>query len=87
MPMDALKQYGDRVVTWHLRQSRDGVWREDLDTGDIDYQAVAQYARAHRLPRRFTVELALEPGTKITRSVVENHRRSREYVRRVFESQ
>lgn len=87
MPLDALKQYGNRVVTWHLRQSRQGVWWEALDTGDIDYAAVAQYARAHRLPRRFTVELALESATKITRSVVENHRRSREFVRRVFESQ
>jgi hypothetical protein len=74
------------VVTWHLRQSRDGIWWEDLDTGDIDYAAVAQYAKEHHLARRFSVELALEPGTKITRSVVENHRRSREFVRRVFES-
>ena len=24
--MEALKAYGDRVVTWHLRQSRDKVW-------------------------------------------------------------
>jgi inosose dehydratase len=85
-PLDALKQYGDRVVTWHLRQSRDGVWWEDLDTGDIDYDAVTKYAREHKLPRRFTVELAIEPGTKITRSVVENHRRSREFVRKVFEA-
>jgi len=84
MPLDALNQYGDRVVTWHLRQSRDGVWWEDLDTGDVDYQAVAKYAREHKLPRRFTVELAIEGGTKITRSVVENHRRSREFVRTVF---
>ena len=38
----------------------------------------------HSLPRRFTVELALENGTKVTRSVVENHRRSREFVRKVF---
>jgi inosose dehydratase len=87
MPPDALKQYGDRVVTWHLRQSRDGVWWEDLDTGDVEYFAVANYARTHNLARRFTVELAIESGTKITRSVVENHRRSREFVRRVFESQ
>jgi inosose dehydratase len=85
MPMAALDQYGSRVVTWHLRQSRDGVWWEDLDTGDVDYEAVARYALMHKLPRRFTVELAIEPGTKITRSVVENHRRSREFVRKVFE--
>ena len=87
MPLDALRQYGERVVTWHLRQSRQGIWWEDLDTGDVDYAAVADYARSHRLPRRFTVELALEKDTKITRSVVENHRRSREFVRRVFEDQ
>ncbi|MBI5385369.1 MAG: sugar phosphate isomerase/epimerase [Verrucomicrobia bacterium] len=83
-PMDALKEYGDRVVTWHLRQSRDKVWWEDLDSGDIDYEAVAKYAEEHKLPRRFTVELAFEAGTKITRSVVENHRRSREWVQKVF---
>lgn len=84
-PSDALKKYGDRVVTWHLRQSREGVWLEDLDTGDIDYSAVAAYAKEHHLPRRFTVELALENGTKVTRSVVENHKRSREFVRKVFQ--
>ncbi len=84
-PLDALKEYGQRVVTWHLRQSRQGVWWEDLDTGDIDYTAVSGYAREHQLARRFVVELALEGGTKITRNAVENHRRSREFVRRVFE--
>jgi inosose dehydratase len=83
-PLDALKQYGERVVTWHLRQSREGIWWEDLDTGDIDYAAVANYAREHHLARRFSVELAIEPGTRITRSVVENHRRSREFVRKTF---
>ncbi len=86
MPMDALLQYGERIVSWHLRQSRGGIWWEDLDTGDIDYAAVAQYARLHGLARRFTVELAIEQGTRITRSAVENHRRSLEFVRRVFES-
>ncbi len=84
MPMDVLQQYGNRIVTWHLRQSRNGVWYEILDTGDIDYAAVAKYAKAHHLARRFTVELALEGGTKVTRSGVENHRLSREFVRRVF---
>jgi inosose dehydratase len=87
MPLDGLKKYGKRVVTWHLRQSRNGIWWEELDSGDVDYAAVAAYARKHHLARRFSVELAIEPGTIITRSVVENHRRSREFVRRVFETQ
>jgi inosose dehydratase len=85
MPPDAcLKTYGDRVASWHLRQSRAGVWWEDLDTGDVDYATVAQFAKQHRLAAPYTVELALEKDTKITRSVVENHRRSREFVRKVF---
>jgi inosose dehydratase len=83
-PDDCLKQYGTRIVSWHLRQSRAGLWWEDLDTGDIDYSAVAAYVKERRLNAPYTVELALENGTKITRSVVENHRRSREFVRQVF---
>jgi inosose dehydratase len=84
MPQDALQAYGSRIVSWHLRQSRNGIWWEDLDSGDVDYEAVARYAKEHQLARRFTVELAIENGTKITRSVVENHRRSLEFARRVF---
>lgn len=83
-PPEVLKEYGDRVVSFHLRQSRDGVWWEDLDQGDVDYEAVARFAREHALTAPYTVELAIEKGTKITRSVVENHQRCREFVRRVF---
>lgn len=83
-PMKALELYGARVVSWHLRQSRASVWWEDLDDGDVDYGAIARVVRERGLTRYYTVELALEAGTKITRSAVENHRRSREYVRRIF---
>lgn len=83
-PLEALRTYGVRVVSWHLRQSRDGVWWEDLDTGDVDYSAIARYAHEHCLAPVYAVELALEAGTRITRSAVENHRRSRDFVRRVF---
>jgi inosose dehydratase len=83
-PQDTLAQYANRVVTWHLRQGREGVWWEDLDTGDVDYTWVSQYAHKHKMPLRLTVELALEAKTVITRSAVENHRRSREFVKRVF---
>ena len=83
-PADALKEYGNRVVSWHLRQSRETIWWEDMDTGDIDYQAVAAFAKAKKLAPLYTVELALEKGTKITRSVVENHARSLKFVKQVF---
>lgn len=83
-PPEALRDYGDRVATWHLRQSRDKIWWEDLDTGDLDYAWVGKYAKEHTLPRNYTVELALENATKITRSAVENHRRSIEFVRKTM---
>jgi inosose dehydratase len=83
-PADALKEYGNRVVSWHLRQSREQIWWEDLDTGDIDYAAVAAFAKKNGLAPLYTVELALEKGTKITRTVVENHARSLKFVRQVF---
>jgi inosose dehydratase len=83
-PDDALKDYGARIVSWHLRQSREAIWWEDLDSGDLDYPAIAAYAKKHNLSSVYTVELALEKGTKITRSVVENHQRSRAYVKSVF---
>lgn len=85
-PLEALGDYGDRVVSWHLRQSRGGIWWEDLDEGDVDYGAVAILARAGKLAPLYTVELAIENGTKITRSVVENHHRSLQYARRKFAS-
>lgn len=83
-PADALREYGNRVVTWHIRQSRDKVWWEDLDTGDIDYGAIAKYVEEHSLPKLITVELAIEGKTQITRSAIENHRRSLDFIRKVF---
>ena len=85
-PKAALKEFGDRIVSWHLRQSREGIWWEDLAPGDIDYRWIAEQSRARKLPQILTVELALENGTKVTRSVVENHRRSREFVKQVFQA-
>jgi inosose dehydratase len=80
----ALEQYGDRIVSWHLRQSRQQIWWEDLAPGDIDYPAIARVARERHIAQLYTVELALEPGTQITRSARENHARSRAFVREVF---
>ncbi len=83
-PMEALNAYHDRVVSWHLRQSRNRVWWETLDCGDIDYDQIAAFARRHNMQAPYTVELALEGATKVTRSVVENHKISREFVQKVF---
>jgi inosose dehydratase len=83
-PAKALELYHHRIVSWHLRQSRNQIWWEDLDSGDIDYPEIRRWVDNKSIPRRYTVELALEGGTKITRSSVENHRRSRDFVRQVL---
>ncbi len=83
-PQKALAELGSRIASWHLRQSRDGIWWEDLAPGDIDYLTIATVARERDFPPIYTVELALEKGTKVTRSVVDNHRRSRDYIKQVF---
>ncbi len=83
-PGPVLAEHGGRVVSWHLRQSRGQTWWEDLDTGDIDYAMIASEVARRRLPQFLTVELAIEAGTSITRDVVENHARSRRFVRSVF---
>lgn len=83
-PAECLRQYGTRIVSWHLRQSRKSIWWEDLDSGDIDYAAVAAYATANGLPQFYSVELAIEAGTRVTRDAIANHQRSRNYVRSVF---
>ncbi len=83
-PEQCLPMYGDRVVSWHLRQSRNQIWWEDLDTGDLDYAAVARHARTYQLPAFYTVELALENGTQVTRTAAQNHALSRQFVKRVM---
>lgn len=82
--MDIAKLYGRRVTEMHLRQSRNNVWSETLEEGDIDYPAlVAQLAKAGARPH-LVMEIAVENGTPKTLSPVEAHRRSVEYARRVF---
>jgi inosose dehydratase len=83
-PLVLLEQYAGRVVSLHLRQSIDGVWSEDLGDGDIDYRPFAAFLRGIAFAGPLLVELAIERGTPQTRDVIDNHRRSRDYVRRIF---
>jgi sugar phosphate isomerase/epimerase len=86
LPMDALKENSSRLVSWHLRQCREGVWLEELTQGDIDYEAVIAHAKQYRLPPLYTVALQLDKETKVTRSVIENHKRSRAYLKALLDA-
>jgi len=82
--MQLLKEAGSRVGSVHLRNSVKGVWSEDFSDGDIDYRAVAAYLRSITFDGYLSVELAWDKETKLTRSLEDNLRRSREYAEKVF---
>jgi inosose dehydratase len=83
-PYRLLEDAGNRVVDLHLRNSKEGVWAEDFGSGDIDYSRVKTILDRIQYKGFYTVELAYDPGTKITRSLEENLRRSYEFVSRGF---
>lgn len=83
-PLALIKAAGARVRDVHLRTSRQRVWLEELGPGDVDYAAIARVLAAIPFTGTYTVELAYEKGTTRTRTVEEDLRRSRAFVRRTF---
>lgn len=83
-PFALLSEAGERVRSLHLRNSRQGVWSEDLADGDVDYRKLADLLKQRSYSGYLVVELAYQKETRITRSLEEDLRRSREYVRDVF---
>jgi inosose dehydratase len=86
-PYKLLADAGERVIDLHLRNSRGGVWSEDLADGDLDYARIADVLKQIGYRGTYTVELAYEPKTGKTRSIEENLARSRQYVTRVLLAQ
>jgi inosose dehydratase len=60
------------------------VWTECLTDGDIDYRKVADRLQAQGVRPLLVVEQAVENGTPHTMDAVQSHRRSRDYVEKVF---
>jgi inosose dehydratase len=85
-PLALARQYASRLKSLHLRNSVRGVWSEALGDGEVDHAALAELLRKSGYTGPLIVELAYEQGTKLTRTLAENTRVSREYVRRVFGS-
>jgi inosose dehydratase len=82
--MTILREAGPRLGDMHLRNSSAGVWLEELADGDIDYYSVAAELKKLHYRGWLTVELAWDPNTQITRPLVEDLKRSRQYAQRVF---
>jgi inosose dehydratase len=79
-----LKECQGRLGSMHLRNSRDNVWLESLDSGQVDYPAVAAYLKQNGFTGYLVVELYYAKETKVTRSVEENLRLSRLYAEKTF---
>jgi inosose dehydratase len=83
-PVPFLRDVGNRLREIHVRSARNKIWLEDVEDSDIDYRKVADYLKDQRLRPLVVVELAYRPNTVVTRSLVEDLRRSRLYTEKVF---
>lgn len=81
---DVLKLYGPRITELHLRQSKDNIWTETFDEGDIDYPALAQYLLKINVRPHLVLEQAVESGSPKTMSTLEAFQKSSRYARRIF---
>lgn len=81
---DIVRLYGPRIVSLHLRQSREGVWTQSMGDGDIDYRRLAAMLRDLRFDGPAILEQAIEAGTPTDLPPSERERASRQYVRDVF---
>ena len=82
--MAIVREACERLVSLHLRNSRNDIWTEALGDGDVNYREVAAYLKQSSFQGYLVVELAHQEETKITRSLEENLRLSRQYAEEVF---
>jgi inosose dehydratase len=83
-PLGLLKEAGRRVTEIHIRNSKDKLWLESLEAGDIDYRPIAEYLKASKLSPLLVVELAYRENTVVTRPLEEDLRLSRIYAEKIF---
>lgn len=83
-PLALLKEAGRRVGEIHVRNSKNKLWLESVEDGDVDYRAVARYLNTASISPLVVAELAYAEKTEITRSLEEDLRRSRLYTEQIF---
>jgi inosose dehydratase len=79
-----VEEAAPRLKSLHLRNAKAGVWLEALGEGDVDYQQVKAILDRMDYDGLLIVELAYSKDTVQTRSIPDNLRLSRAYVREVF---
>jgi inosose dehydratase len=84
---DVLKMYGDRIVSFHLRQSQNGIWSETFHPeGDIDYIRFAQEVKKMGINAHYVIEQCLEEKTIQKTNVIAAHKISYSEINKLFNS-
>lgn len=83
-PLVLLREAGARVAEIHIRNSKEKLWLESVEDGDIDYRQIAAYFSKAGIYPLIVVELAYRENTVVTRSLVDDLKRSRLYTENVF---
>ncbi len=83
-PLQLLREAGKRVTEIHVRNSKNKLWLESVEGGDIDYRKIAEFLNREEVKPLVVVELAYREDTVVTRPLGEDLRLSRRYTERVF---
>lgn len=84
---DTLKMYGDRIISFHLRQSKNEIWTETFETdGDIDYVRFANEVKRMGINAHLVIEQCLEEKTVRKLDVVEAHKINLREINNLFNS-
>lgn len=83
-PLVLMDEADGRLGSLHLRNSRNGVWLEELADGDIDLDRIARFLRQMFYDRLLVVELAYDKDTKRVHSLPLALSLSRWYMQKVF---
>jgi len=81
---DIIELYGDRIASLHIRQSRDSIWSETLQDGDIDYYSVARKLKQIDFEGPMHIEITREQGTPQTMDITDAHRESVDWAKRTL---
>jgi sugar phosphate isomerase/epimerase len=83
-PVWFIKTYGNQMVYMHIRDQRaDGKWTEAVGEGVINFPAIAKALKEINYHGKAAIELAFDEPPK--NPVREDWKKSREYVRKIFE--
>lgn len=83
-PLQLLREAGKRVTEIHVRNSKDKLWLEAVEDGDVNYRQVAELLNREDVKPLIVVELAYRENTVVTRALGEDLRLSRIYTEKIF---